>query len=81
MYIRRRMTEKHAKLRSHSSHSEDRQKYLGNRLFLFIFSGIYGKNFYHKLKLNENSDQAVARSKSGTCFSRAYRSGRNIVAF
>ena len=39
------------------------------------------KKFYHELKKNENSDQAVARSKSGTCFSRAYRSGRNIVAF
>ena len=43
MYIRRRMTEKHAKLRSHSSHSEDRQKYLGKRLFWFILSFIYEK--------------------------------------
>ena len=80
MYIRRRMTEKHAKLRSHSSHSEDRQKYLGNWFLFFIRSCIYEKNFIMNSK-NENSDQAVARSKSGTCFSRAYRSGRNIVAF
>ena len=77
------MTEKHAKLRSHSSHSEDRQKYLGKRLFLFTISCIYEKEFYNfiKIKKNDNSDQAVARSKSGTCFSRAYRSGSNIVAF